>query len=111
MNAKRARWARHAVGTFQKDTGLGDVDGLDTAIGDMLGDLMHLCDQESFDFNELIEKGRHYYEGETDSTCKKCKRTFDVESGDGTQNDDKTEICSECEDKATTAGKWVPEKS
>jgi hypothetical protein len=98
INGERATWGHNAVRTFQKDTGLGDEDGLDTAIGDLLGDLMHLCDRESLDFNEMVEKGRHYYEGETSARCSKCKRTFDLENGDGAQNDGGVEVCKDCEE-------------
>jgi hypothetical protein len=96
-NAKRAKWAAAAVGTFQKETGLSDVDGLDTAIGDMLGDLLHLCDREKLDFSELVERGRHYHEEETSSTCHKCKRTFELET-DGSQDEKGIATCIECEE-------------
>ncbi len=97
INGERAGWAHEAVKTFQKETGLSDVDGLDTAVGDLLGDLMHLCDRESLDFSELLEKGQHYYESETSATCHKCKRTFELES-DGSQNDKGVETCKDCEE-------------
>jgi hypothetical protein len=39
-------------------------DTYETNIGDMLGDLMHLCDRDGFDFDDLLRMGRGNYEAE-----------------------------------------------
>ena len=66
-NAERAEWALVAVEAFASETGLDtdeDADGLDTAIGDLLGDLMHLCDVEEIDFGRVLDTAQHHYDCE-----------------------------------------------
>lgn len=96
INNDRAKWALEAVAAFQRATGLSDADGLDTAIGDLLGDLQHLCDQKGLDFEALVDKGGRYYEEETFACCDKCKRTFDLEAGDGENTSSEKYLCKEC---------------
>lgn len=57
-NADRAEKARAAVEHY-----CGDPD-LETSIGDVLGDLRHLCDEQGFDFDALLERGRDHYDYE-----------------------------------------------
>ncbi len=65
MNSLRAEWARRAVGTLQGDTGLTEADGLETAITDLLCDLMHLCDQGGLEFERGLSMARMHYISET----------------------------------------------
>jgi hypothetical protein len=51
MNLSRADWARKAVEAFGSSTG---ADLYEEAIGDLLCDLGHLCDQEGLDFVTLV---------------------------------------------------------
>lgn len=63
-NEERAAWALHAVKAFQDATGRGD----ETAIGDLLCNLMHLCDRMRDRYQRggpaLSQAGMHY-EAET----------------------------------------------
>lgn len=93
QNARRATFSRGALDDYMKTTGLTIADGLDTAIGDLLVDLMHLCDQEGLDFAEILERASGHHEAENAVTCSKCKRKFDMDMDSG---DDKATICSEC---------------
>lgn len=67
MNQERVEWARAAVQAFQGETGLGEADGLDTAIMDLLADLAHLCDAEGLDFGHLLYRAEGHYTEETSS--------------------------------------------
>jgi hypothetical protein len=64
-NDDRAEWARAAVRHFQILTGLGEADGLDTAISDLLADIAHLCDREDLDFYHLLQQSGAHYLAET----------------------------------------------
>lgn len=65
-NNMRASWGALALITFVDRT-LGGGDGEDwgTCIGDLLADLMHLCDALDVDFDEMVDRGRMHYEPET----------------------------------------------
>ena len=66
-NIERSSWAMAALVTFQRVTGLSDDDGLDTAISDLLADIMHLCDVNGFEFDsDLLRIARGHYEWEKD---------------------------------------------
>ena len=61
MNLSRARWAEAPLCYFSQITG-SDMDGDDpTALGDLLGDLMHYCDVQEIDFEETLQRARRYY--------------------------------------------------
>lgn len=92
-NAARAESALMAIETFQKTTGLGEADGLDTAIYDFLADLMHLCVGHGLDFDEIFEKARWHYGEETMHKCRKCERAHDPES-DSAPSDDLCVVCA-----------------
>ena len=64
-NADRAVWARRALATLQKETGLTDGDGLDTALTDLLCDLMHFCDQHGLQFDRNLLRAQMHYSAET----------------------------------------------
>lgn len=65
MNANRAEWAGTALAVFAATTGL-DTAGEDdaTAVGDLLGDLMHYCKQNKIDFDARLANGRMHFEAE-----------------------------------------------
>ena len=63
-NSDRAAWARRAVVTLQKETGLTEADGLDTAVTDLLADMMHLCRQEGLKFQRQFLMAEMHYEAE-----------------------------------------------
>lgn len=93
MNAERAKWALAALETFSKETGVKvEADGLETVAGDLLGDLMHLCDQKGVAFSDILESAQRHYEVETGWKCKKCGVAFDAESDDNCTDD----LCREC---------------
>jgi hypothetical protein len=61
MNSQRAVWAKATLQSFVKQTGTEYED----ALGDLLGDLMHLSDREPFDFDLALERARSHYAAET----------------------------------------------
>jgi hypothetical protein len=63
MNIWRAGAARVALNAFQEATGTYDSD----ALGDLLGDLLHLCDQTDAygTFDEGLRLGRTHHRDET----------------------------------------------
>jgi len=61
MNDARAEWAANCIRHFQCQTG---TDGTD-AVCDLLGELMHFCDREDFNFADELERARRHYEAET----------------------------------------------
>lgn len=64
MNEARAQWAGEAIEAFKAITGADD----DTALKDLLCDLMHLCDREPSRFGHFVEEHADavtYYRDET----------------------------------------------
>jgi hypothetical protein len=61
MNGKRAKWAKAALSIFQLLTGTDD----DTALMDLLCDLMHWCDRHAVTFNDELDRARAHYDAET----------------------------------------------
>ena len=62
---RRADVARDALKLFQAITGSDDAD----ALGDLLSDLIHLCDRTDAygTFNEMLRRARMHYRDETNS--------------------------------------------
>jgi hypothetical protein len=74
-NPKRAKWAQQVIDTHMAATGSDDCD----ALGDLLANLMHLCDQrtrnkrgrllknppEGWDFNKALDMAVMHYTAET----------------------------------------------
>jgi hypothetical protein len=60
-NQDRAEWAAGAIRHFQCATGTNWED----AVADLLCDLMHFCDRESFDFGKELDRARMHYQAET----------------------------------------------
>jgi hypothetical protein len=67
-NTARAAWAKRALATLQRETGLTDADGLDVALTDLLTDLMHLCDQYGLEFDRNLLMAKVHYSEETSDT-------------------------------------------
>lgn len=86
LNAKRAEWAKKAVDVFADECG---TDGLETDIGDLITDLLHLCDREGLDHAKILDRAQRYY-GMEMSVCLKCGVSYD---GD-TDGDEK--VCKGC---------------
>jgi len=64
LNRARADWAVAALHSFMHETG----SDADTAVGDLLGDLMHACDRwpKKFgSFEEALHNARCHYLAET----------------------------------------------
>jgi hypothetical protein len=60
-NGERALWAKAALQALMTETGVDYED----ALGDLLGDLMHLADREPFDFEAALDRARGHYAAET----------------------------------------------
>ena len=60
-NDKRAAWAGAALATFITQTGTDE----ENAVGDLLGDLMHWCDRNNYDFEAALARARWHYKAET----------------------------------------------
>ncbi|MGL4465723.1 MAG: hypothetical protein ACRC1K_26530 [Planctomycetia bacterium] len=61
MNDSRAEWAGYALAAFVSQTGTDP----DSAVADLLCDLMHLADREGTVFAADLERARMHYEAET----------------------------------------------
>lgn len=90
-NLERAKWAENALVTFGKDTGTSFDHEPDSALGDFLADLMHLCDREGISFEEMLDKGRRHYASE--ATCCICGKTLTAKDS----ADDCDNACKKCE--------------
>jgi hypothetical protein len=64
QNYRRAERARRALVLFQGDAGLIDADGLDTAVADLICDLMHLCDRSGLDLIHILCRARMHHDAE-----------------------------------------------
>lgn len=69
-NADRAEWAKHALATFIARTYGGDHPDtmdrgdLETAVGDLIADLLHYTNQKGFDSDEILRSARFHFEAE-----------------------------------------------
>jgi hypothetical protein len=61
-NTVRAQFAALAVKTFGDRVAPGE--DIETLIGDLLANLMHLCDAAGISFYILLERGRMHYDAE-----------------------------------------------
>jgi hypothetical protein len=61
MNDRRAEWAGCALAAFVSQTGTDS----DSAVTDLLCDLMHLADRAGTDFAADLERARRHYDAET----------------------------------------------
>jgi hypothetical protein len=68
MNNQRVGWAWAAVADFAGRTGLDirpDADGMDTAMSDLLANMMHLAREEGLDMATLLRRAATHFEAET----------------------------------------------
>ncbi len=61
MNDTRAEWAGYALTALMSQTGTDT----DSAVTDLLCNLMHLADRETTNFSADLERARTHYEAET----------------------------------------------
>ena len=54
----RAKKARRVLAMFY------DKEDIQTSVGDMVADLMHLCESAGYDFLEQYDKGREHFNAE-----------------------------------------------
>jgi hypothetical protein len=59
-NERRAKWADKALTSFQRETLCDRED----ALPDLLCDLMHLANQEGWDFDKALHRARSNHEAE-----------------------------------------------
>lgn len=64
-NRERAIAARKALDVFSADMGL-EEDDVETAVVDLLADLMHLCHINKLEFDLLLARGRQHFDFERD---------------------------------------------
>lgn len=62
-NEDRAQTASSAVEFFARETGISNED-LGTKLNDLIANLMHLCEQNDLDFDEITGHARHVFEEE-----------------------------------------------
>lgn len=62
-NTVRAAWAAQAAATFALRTGIAHENDA-TILGNLLSDLMHLCDRVDVPFGLVLNKGRNHYDEE-----------------------------------------------
>jgi len=65
-NQERADWAKRALITFAADTGLDMEEEPETAISDLLADLMHLARQMGLDWDQAMETATMNYDAEVE---------------------------------------------
>lgn len=69
-NADRARWAANALAVFTAETYGGDHPDtmdrgdLETAISDLIADLLHFADRHGFDTDEIMRSAKFHFEAE-----------------------------------------------
>ncbi len=75
-NEKRAEHAMSGVKSYANETGLDPLQELGTAVGDLLASMMHLCDKNGLDFEEILAsaKRHHSAEVEEESSSQSPKR-------------------------------------
>lgn len=64
-NNARASFAALAVTAYAKRTCPSGGEEIETIIGDLLGDLMHLCDGLDLSFDALVDRAFRHYDPET----------------------------------------------
>lgn len=62
INDRRAEWAGYALAAFMSQTG----SDRESAVTDLLCDLMHLADREGADFDSDLARARMHYSCETE---------------------------------------------
>lgn len=60
-NNRRAGWALIGFNAYSEHVHKDSGEDLATGLGDLLGDLLHLCDLLGLDFSELEDRARGHY--------------------------------------------------
>ncbi|HKQ49874.1 MAG TPA: hypothetical protein VJZ71_17505 [Phycisphaerae bacterium] len=69
-NANRAEWAKQALAVFTATTYAGDHPDtmdrgdLETAVYDLIADLLHYAERQGFDVHEVLFRAHGHYEAE-----------------------------------------------
>lgn len=69
-NANRAEWAKQALAVFTATTYAGDHpdtmdrSDLETAVYDLIADLLHYAKRQGFDVLEILNRAHGHYEAE-----------------------------------------------
>ena len=64
-NLERSAWALAAVQALAEETGLSiEDDGLETAVTDLLANVMHLCQLNRIDFDSCLSTATDHYSEE-----------------------------------------------
>lgn len=68
MNAKRANWAQDAMESVPAFAQMlaPEEGGPYTAVKDLLCDLIHFCDRQGIDFDEVLDAARALHDGEVE---------------------------------------------
>lgn len=93
-NLKRANKIKRAIGNY------GKADDLQTAIKDVLSDVMHLCDASDLDFSTLLSKANVNYR--YDSRCANCFCVLTAQDTAG----DADNFCRKCLKKLGPKFTW-----
>lgn len=65
QNDDRATWAEEALLKFGRETGQDLRIEPDELVSDFIADLMHWCDRNGVDFEDMVRRGKGHYEEET----------------------------------------------
>jgi hypothetical protein len=90
-NLERAGWAEKGLEAFGHTNGVSFEHEPDSAVGDFLADLMHLCDRDGLNFEDLLGNGRRHYDAEVD--CCKCGEKLKA----GDEAGDCDPVCKKCD--------------
>jgi len=67
-NAQRAAWAEKAVSAFARETNqssyLGNLEDYLDMVADLFVDLLHLCDREGLDIDQILRRAHHHHDEE-----------------------------------------------
>lgn len=92
--------AKFLVEKYSKMTGLQKEDGLDTAVKDVLTALMHFCDVNNLDFNEILTQANVNYRYE--SRCARCSGKLTAKDSSGAVDN----FCAKCLGELGTNFTW-----
>jgi hypothetical protein len=64
QNARRVGQARAALAAYRTEARIMETESFDATIGDLICDLIHLCDQEVVNFDRLLQLARMHHSAE-----------------------------------------------
>lgn len=65
LNGQRSEWVHEGLKAFAVATNMNIAVEADDVAADFLADLMHWCDRNGQDFEQLLARGRNHYSAET----------------------------------------------